>query len=80
MVIVATSHDQLAAARRRARSQAGAHVLVEKPAGIGAADVDRIAAAAERAGRRVKVGFNHRFHPAIAQAAPRCQLRALRRR
>jgi predicted dehydrogenase len=43
-------------------------VLVEKPAGIGVADVDRIAAAAQAAGKVAKVGFNHRFHPAIAQA------------
>src|SRR5581483_2980358 len=48
--------------------EAGAHVLVEKPAGIGVADVDRIAAAAAQAGRLVKVGFNHRFHPAIMRA------------
>jgi predicted dehydrogenase len=66
-VIVATSHDQLAP-NSVAALQAGAHVLVEKPAGIGTADVDRIAAAAEAAGRIAKVGFNHRFHPAIAQA------------
>jgi predicted dehydrogenase len=43
-------------------------VLVEKPAGIGVADIDRIAATAESAGRRVKVGFNHRFHPAIQRS------------
>jgi predicted dehydrogenase len=67
VVIVATSHDQLAPAAVRAL-QAGSHVLVEKPAGIGVADVDAIAAAARAAGRVAKVGFNHRFHPAIAQA------------
>ena len=67
VVICATSHDQLADVAVAALD-AGSHVLVEKPAGIGVADVDRIAAAAERAGRQVKVGFNHRYHPAIAQA------------
>ncbi|MCW2982603.1 MAG: oxidoreductase domain protein [Conexibacter sp.] len=67
VVIVATSHDQLAP-NSVAALQAGAHVLVEKPAGIGTADVDRIAEAARAAGRVAKVGFNHRFHPAIAQA------------
>jgi predicted dehydrogenase len=67
VVIVATSHDRLAGCAVRAL-KAGAHVLVEKPAGIGVADVDRLAAAAQAAGRVVKVGFNHRFHPAIAQA------------
>jgi predicted dehydrogenase len=67
VVVVATPHDRLAAAAVRAL-EAGAHVLVEKPAGISVADVDRIAAAAAAAGRRVKVGFNHRFHPGIARA------------
>jgi predicted dehydrogenase len=67
VVVVATSHDQLAP-NSVAALQAGSHVLVEKPAGIGVADVDRIAAAAQASGRVAKVGFNHRFHPAIAQA------------
>ena len=67
VVIVAVPHDQLAEHACRALG-ASAHVLVEKPAGIGAADVERIAGAALTAGRRVKVGFNHRFHPATARA------------
>jgi predicted dehydrogenase len=66
VVVVAVPHDRLAGLAVRAL-QGGAHVLVEKPAGIGTADVDRIAAAAAAAGRRVKVGFNHRFHPALAR-------------
>jgi predicted dehydrogenase len=67
VVIVATVHDQLAKIACRAL-QAGAHVLVEKPAGIGVAEIDRIAATARAADRLVKVGFNHRFHPGIARA------------
>jgi predicted dehydrogenase len=67
VVILATSHDALAESACRAL-EAGAHVLVEKPAGRTAAEADRIAAAGERAGRLVKVGFNHRFHPGIARA------------
>jgi predicted dehydrogenase len=67
VVVVATSHSELAGAAVRAL-QGGAHVLVEKPSGVGVADVDRIAEAARAARRVVKVGFNHRFHPAIAQA------------
>jgi predicted dehydrogenase len=66
-VVIATTHDQLAPLGVRAL-EAGAHVLVEKPAGIGVANVDRLAAAAAAAGRIAKVGFNHRFHPGIAQA------------
>ena len=67
VVIVALPHDQLAEHACRALA-ASAHVLVEKPAGVGVADVGRIERAAEAAGRRVKVGFNHRFHPGIARA------------
>ena len=51
VVIVATTHDQLASLAVTALD-AGAHVLVEKPAGISVADVDRIAAAAGAADRR----------------------------
>ena len=67
VVVVAATHDRLAELSI-ASLRAGAHVLVEKPAGLGVAEVDAIAAAADAAGRRVKVGFNHRFHPGIARA------------
>jgi predicted dehydrogenase len=72
VVVVATPHDQLAATAVAAL-EAGSHVLVEKPAGIGTAEVERIAAAERSAGRRVKVGFNHRFAPAIERAATEIQ-------
>lgn len=68
VVVVAVTHDQLAATTERALA-AGAHVLVEKPAGLGAAQVERVQAAARVAQRRVKVGFNHRFHEGLARAA-----------
>src|SRR5262245_36198995 len=53
VVIVCTPHDRLADLTCQALA-GGAHVLVEKPAGISHADVDRIAAAALAAGRLVK--------------------------
>jgi predicted dehydrogenase len=65
-VVVAVPHNRLAELAVLAL-EGGAHVLVEKPAGIGTADVDMIAAAASAAQLRVKVGFNHRFHPALAR-------------
>jgi predicted dehydrogenase len=68
VVIVATTHDQLAPMAEQALL-AGAHVLVEKPAGLGAAQIERLIQAAQGAGRAVKVGFNHRFHPAIGELA-----------
>jgi predicted dehydrogenase len=68
VVIIATSHDRLAELTARAL-EAGAHVLVEKPAGLSSAQLDGLIECQESTGRRVKVGFNHRFHPAIARAA-----------
>ncbi|HEY2258622.1 MAG TPA: Gfo/Idh/MocA family oxidoreductase [Solirubrobacteraceae bacterium] len=68
VVVVATPHDELAPLTERAL-RAGADVLVEKPAGLGSAQVVRLADVALQTGRRVKVGFNHRFHPALAELA-----------
>jgi predicted dehydrogenase len=68
VVIVATSHDQLSPLSQRALAS-GAHVLVEKPAGLGTEEIDQLIQAADQAQRLVKVGFNHRFHPALARAA-----------
>jgi predicted dehydrogenase len=67
VVVVATVHDQLAALVEDAL-MAGAHVLVEKPAGISTAQIDRLIECQRATGRLVKVGFNHRFHPGIARA------------
>ena len=66
-VIIATTHDQLATLALAA-VEAGKHVLVEKPAGRRAREVAPVVAAAERLRRIVKVGFNHRFHPAFLKA------------
>jgi predicted dehydrogenase len=63
-VIVATTHDQLAGIALAA-AEAGRHVLVEKPAGRHVDELRPIAAAATARGVVVKVGFNHRFHPAF---------------
>ncbi len=68
VVIVATSHDQLARLSMQAL-EGGAHVLVEKPAGLGLIQVEELARTADRTSRLVKVGFNHRFHPGLARAA-----------
>jgi predicted dehydrogenase len=68
VVIVAVSHDSLAELTERAL-RAGAHVLVEKPAGLGLAQVEHLIAVEKLTERRVKVGFNHRFHPGLRRAA-----------
>ena len=46
----------------------GRHVLIEKPMGRNAAEAELLAHAWQQSGRVLKVGFNHRYHPAIARA------------
>ncbi len=48
--------------------QSGKHVFVEKPPGRNLTETRALAEAAERSGRRLKIGFNHRYHPAIRRA------------
>ncbi len=48
--------------------RAGKHVLVEKPAARTAAELEPVIAAAAAGGVLVRVGFNHRYHPALLQA------------
>jgi predicted dehydrogenase len=67
VVIVATTHDGLALVARAA-AEAGKHVLVEKPAARSPAELLPVADAARERGVTVRVGFNHRFHPALRQA------------
>ncbi len=66
-IVVATSHDWLSAIAIGCLDQ-GKHVLLEKPAGRSLAEVRAVSEAAARNGRLVKVGFNHRFHPALGGA------------
>jgi predicted dehydrogenase len=68
VLTVSVPHDRLAAIAING-VEAGVNVLVEKPVGIGVGDVERVAAAAGGAGKLVRVGFQHRFYPAIARAA-----------
>jgi predicted dehydrogenase len=48
--------------------QAGKHVLVEKPGAVSSAELRALRAAAEKTGARVRISYNHRFHPAILKA------------
>jgi predicted dehydrogenase len=68
VVVVAVTHNRLAELAVRVL-ESGTNVVVEKPAGIGVGEVDRIASAARDAGRLARVGFQHRFYPALARAA-----------
>jgi predicted dehydrogenase len=67
VTVIATTHDALSSLAVQALD-AGSHVLLEKPGGRSVDEIDVVSEAAGRAGRLVKVGFNHRFHPGIARA------------
>jgi predicted dehydrogenase len=66
-VIVATPNDALAAIAVAAL-RAGKDVLVEKPAARTVAEIDAMISAQVASGRLVRVGFNHRYHPALQKA------------
>ena len=67
IVIIATVHNILAEITLAA-VQAGKHVLVEKPAACNAPEIDPIIAVATENKVLVRVGFNHRYHPAFIKA------------
>ena len=66
-VIVATLNASLAPITLAA-VRAGKHVLVEKPGALNAAQLRTIQDAARQTGARVRIGYNHRFHPALRKA------------
>ena len=66
-VIVATLNASLAPLALDA-VRAGKHVLVEKPGALNAAQLRTIRDAAQKSGARVRLGYNHRFHPALLKA------------
>ena len=66
-VIVATINSALAEVSAAA-IRAGKHVLVEKPAGISVKQIDELISLAKKSGALVRVGYNHRYHPAGLKA------------
>ncbi|HEX4123622.1 MAG TPA: Gfo/Idh/MocA family oxidoreductase [Tepidisphaeraceae bacterium] len=66
-VLVCTTNDALAPIALAA-IEAGKHVLIEKPAARNADELRPLLAAAAKHRVVAKVGFNHRFHPALAKA------------
>lgn len=66
-VIVATLNASLAPITLAA-VRAGKHVLVEKPGALNAAQLRAIREAARATGARVRLGYNHRYHPALQKA------------
>jgi predicted dehydrogenase len=66
-VIVATINSELAKISAAA-IRAGKHVIVEKPAGISVRELDELIALEKKHRVCVRVGFNHRYHPAFQKA------------
>ena len=67
VVIVSTSTRFLTEIAQGAL-KAGKHVLCEKPFGRTSDEVLPVVRAAEEGGLCLKVGYNHRYHPALAKA------------
>ncbi|HTY89107.1 MAG TPA: Gfo/Idh/MocA family oxidoreductase [Candidatus Acidoferrum sp.] len=66
-VVVATVNAALAEVSAAA-IRAGKHVIVEKPAGVSIRQIEELMALADKQGVCVRVGFNHRYHPAFIKA------------
>ncbi len=66
-VIVSTLNASLAPIALAA-ARAGKHVLVEKPGALNADQLRAVRDAARATGARVRLGYNHRFHPALQKA------------
>ncbi len=67
VVMIATINAALAPIALAAVKN-GKHVLVEKPAGIRIAELQELETAARKSGALVRVGYNHRYHPACLKA------------
>lgn len=67
VVFVATPHKQLAPITLSA-VKAGKHVLVEKPGALNVEELEPIITEVKQRGVCLKVGFNHRYHPAFIKA------------
>jgi predicted dehydrogenase len=64
VVIVSTPHAALGKIALSA-VRAGKHVLVEKPGAINSSILKQVQAEAAKTGSLVRIGFNHRYHPAF---------------
>jgi predicted dehydrogenase len=67
VVFIATLNSMLAPIALAAVKN-GKHVLVEKPAAISVQELEALEAAAKKSGALVRVGYNHRYHPAALKA------------
>jgi predicted dehydrogenase len=66
-VVVSTLNASLAPIALAAAKN-GKHALVEKPGALTVAELRELQATADAMGVRVRIGYNHRFHPALVKA------------
>jgi predicted dehydrogenase len=66
-VVVATLNASLASIALAA-IQAGKHVLVEKPGALNSGQLCTLRQAAAATGVKVRLGYNHRYHPSLQKA------------
>jgi len=66
-VFICTPNAYLAPNALKAIS-AGKHVFIEKPGGISTIEIVELMAAATENNVKVRIGYNHRYHPAIMKA------------
>jgi predicted dehydrogenase len=66
-IIISTLNNSLAPIALAA-VESGKHVLIEKPGALNAAELRRVQVAANRTGSKVRLGYNHRFHPGLQKA------------
>jgi predicted dehydrogenase len=67
-VVVVATHNGLLAEISIAAMQAGKHVLIEKPMGRNLSEAIKMSEIASQSKKLLKIGFNHRYHPALAKA------------
>jgi predicted dehydrogenase len=67
IVIVATTNDALARIAAEA-IRAGKHVLIEKPAARNTRELAELMDLSKESKSLVRIGFNHRYHPAMRKA------------
>lgn len=71
-VVIVSTVNKFLAPISIAALQNGKHVLCEKPMGRNLTEAKRIVDAAQATGKVLKIGFNHRYHPAIRKAHQLC--------
>jgi len=71
-IVIISTINKFLAPITIAALQNGKYVLCEKPMGRNLGEAKEMAEVSQAAGKILKIGFNHRFHPAIQKAHELC--------